>query len=220
MLTGEFCPQFQCPLITFHICPLAWETTTVRAELTPISCPWCFFSSLFNLFVLSVLLHLCLKSHTLKLYNFYACQRTQNSFSSYVSKKQKRMIEYFLLCASSVTVLPMLKLGKWGVAVKQELLPFPQSYWSSQKWDISLKLKVRVYNSLIKRMQFIPEREHKKAGKYIGLASPWDLKWGGVCVYYRPSRNLFSNDQFSLPTAVLCLPVCLSLCVQKGLKYY
>lgn len=113
---------------TFHICPFAWETTTVCAVLTPISCPWYLFSSLFNLFILSVLLHLCLKSHTLKLYNFYTCQRTQNSFSSYVSKKEKRMIAYFLLCASSITVLLMVKWGKCIVAVKQELLPFSQSY--------------------------------------------------------------------------------------------
>lgn len=31
-------------------------------------------------------------------------------------------------------------------------------------------------------MQFVPEREHMKAGKYIGLTSPWNMeKW--VCVY-------------------------------------
>lgn len=82
---------------------------------------------IFNVFVLSVLLHLCLKSHTLKLYNFCTCQRTQNSFSSYVSKKEKRMIAYFLLSASSIAVLLMVKWGKWIVVVKQELLPFPQS---------------------------------------------------------------------------------------------
>lgn len=41
-------------------------------------------------------------------------------------------------------------------------------------------------------MQFIPEREHMKAGKYIGLASPWDLE-KCVCVYVCiTDLNIFS----------------------------
>lgn len=37
-------------------------------------------------------------------------------------------------------------------------------------------------------MQFIPEREHMKAGKYIGLASPWE-KCVYVCI---TDLNIFS----------------------------
>lgn len=47
-------------------------------------------------------------------------------------------------------------------------------------------------------MQFIPEREHMKAGKYIGLASPWDLKkCVCVCMYVLQTLTYFL---FKLPT--------------------
>lgn len=41
-------------------------------------------------------------------------------------------------------------------------------------------------------MQFIPERAHMKAGKYIELASPWDLeKRGYMCVYVLQTLKYF-----------------------------
>lgn len=107
MLTLEFCPQLQCPLITsLPICSFALWTSVLTALTLALLI---LVSSLFNLFVLTVLLHLCLKSRTLQLSNFYTCQRTYNSYSSYVSRKEKRTTAYFLLCQSSVADLSMVK---------------------------------------------------------------------------------------------------------------
>lgn len=65
-------------------------------------------------------------------------------------------------------------------------------------------------------MQFIPERAHMKAGKYIELASPWDLeKWGYVCVYVLQTLTYFSNNQLFVPTALLCLLVWFQVCLPK-----
>lgn len=72
-------------------------------------------------------------------------------------------------------------------------------------------------------MQFIPEREHMKAGKYVGLASPWDFEKGGCvcgwceCVCITDLNILsFEMTNFFFPLhSFACLAVSFQVCLPK-----